>query len=459
MNNLYRNDTIVAIATAAGEGGIGIVRVSGQLAQKQLADFFRSSRGCLPPYLSHRLYHGHFCCNSGSIIDEVLAVVMREPNSFTGEDVVEFHCHGGPAVLKQIIEIIIENGIRLAFPGEFSRRAFLNGRIDLSQAEAIADIISAKTARASRIALGQLNGGLRKDIQALRNQVLENLALVETHIDFGDEDIVLPALNGIITSVEGVIGRIDKLLASFQTGRFLQDGVRFLILGAPNVGKSSLLNCLLGEERAIVTEIPGTTRDLIEEHLNIQGFPIRLIDTAGLRESSDPVEQEGIRRTREKIAMADLVLLMIDASRGLTDEDWNAIEACRGKEILLIRNKVDKGIVDDLNDSGLPDNFLDVSCKTGTGLDDLKRQIVLHLEKDGTDSTESVMIYNARHFEVLHRVKGSLGLFLDAARTGKFPELLAVDLHEALASLSELTGESVTEEMLDLIFSRFCIGK
>ncbi|MBE0599646.1 MAG: tRNA uridine-5-carboxymethylaminomethyl(34) synthesis GTPase MnmE, partial [Desulfuromonadales bacterium] len=307
-------DTIVAPATPPGEGGIGILRLSGPRAAEILQSFFRPSRGS-GPLASHRLYHGRLITRQGICADEVMAVVMRAPRSYTREDVAEIHCHGGPQVMRRLLDLFIESGIRLARPGEFTLRAFLNGRLDLAQAEAVIAVIRSASEAASQVALQQLAGKLSQAIHTIRDQLVEVLALIETEVDFPEDELELPSRQALQERVEVARGEIDQLLASFDTGRTLREGMAVLILGKPNVGKSSLLNALLGEARAIVNPAPGTTRDTIEENLNLGGIPLRLVDTAGIRHTTDPIEAEGVRRARAKIPSADLVLLVVDGSQ------------------------------------------------------------------------------------------------------------------------------------------------
>ncbi|PLX97701.1 MAG: tRNA uridine-5-carboxymethylaminomethyl(34) synthesis GTPase MnmE [Desulfuromonas sp.] len=456
MKSGFSEETIVAPATAVGEGGIGIIRLSGTSAELTLQRFFRPSRS-VDVFESHQLYHGHLLDSSGSLLDEVLAVVMRAPRSYTGEEIVEVHCHGGPVIIRQIVDLFIDAGLRLARPGEFTLRAFLNGRLDLSRAEAVIDLIRSRSESASQLAVRQLDGALSRIIYDLRERLVENLSLIEAHIDFPDEDISPPALANLCANVKKARDEIDPLLASFDSGRVLREGLNVLILGRPNVGKSSLLNALLGESRAIVTDIPGTTRDTVEESFVISGLPIRLIDTAGVHATSDPIEAEGVRRATEKVKTADLVLLVVDGSQEASPDDFFAFDLVEKDRALLVVNKSDcPAVLDRSRFSGLA--ATPVSAKNGAGLDLLKDKIA-SLFSAGGEVSESTMISDRRHREALLRSREALNRFLASVQSAQEPEFLALDLREALHALGEITGETTPDEILDRIFSRFCIGK
>ena len=450
--------TIVAPATASGEGGIGIVRVSGPLSEGFLEKFFRPHTPG-PSLTTHRLYFGKFFSPENALIDEVMVVLMRGPRSYTREDVAEIHCHGGPVVMRRIIDALIDEGARMARPGEFTLRAFLNGRVDLAEAEAVIDLIRSRSEAASYVALGQLQGKLSGAVHGLRDALADLLSLVETSIDFPEEDIESSEFDFLRSGAEGTSLRVDGLLATFDTGRALREGVSVLILGRPNVGKSSLMNALLGEARAIVTEVPGTTRDTIEESLSLGGVPLRLVDTAGIRTTDDPVESEGVRRALEKISSADLVLLVVDGHAGVTGDDRLALEACETERLLLVVNK------EDLPSAPLPFPFVGleavhVSARTGAGLCELQEAIARHFGMNGSpDTRESVMVSDRRHRESLLRTRQALERFLAGLDDGLSPELLALELREALEALGEITGETTPDEILEKIFSRFCIGK
>jgi len=453
----HSEQTIVAPATAVGEGGIGIIRLSGTSAESTLQRFFRSSKAAPTSFSSHHLYHGYIYDAAGVLVDEVLAVVMRSPHSYTGEDVAEVHCHGGPVVIKRILDLFIDAGLRLAHPGEFTLRAFLNGRLDLSRAEAVIDVIRSRTTAANQLAVRQMEGALSQRLYRFRDQLVEHLALLEAHIDFPDEDIALPTIVRIRTDVQSVMDEIDLLLASFDAGRVLREGLSVLILGRPNVGKSSLLNALLGEARAIVTDIPGTTRDTVEESLEIGGIPLRLIDTAGVHDAGDPVEVEGVRRAGDKSKSADLVLLVVDGSCPIGSDDLLAYHMVRERKTLLVVNKSDRGTIPlPPPYNGLP--MVSISAKQGDGLADLKERIV-SLFAAGGDISESTLLSDRRHREALLRAREALSRFSESVTVGQEAEFLALDLKEALGAFGEITGETTPDEILDHIFSRFCIGK
>lgn len=450
-------DTIIAPATPSGVGGLAVIRLSGPAAEPCLLEYFQPFKPI--PFLdSHRFYLGHLAAKGGRLVDEVMVVVMRAPHSFTREDVVEIHCHGGPAVVRSILDLFLSRKIRLARPGEFTQRAFLNGRLDLSQAEAVADLVHARTEGAARIALGQLQGRLGRLVCGFRQQLIEVLSLIEVHIDFSDQDVDLPELQPLEEQVSKLKEQIETLLGSFDAGRMLHEGIRILILGKPNVGKSSLLNALLGESRAIVADGPGTTRDTIEENLVFHDIPVRLIDTAGIRHTNDPVELEGVRRAKEKATSADLILLVVDGSKPLDEDDFLAFSVCDRERLLLVCNKADVG------SWPLPDEFAEigrseVSALGGQGLSQLQGLIKDMLFDSRVSSGEDVMLYERRHKESLDDACLALGRFIGGVFHQLEPEFLALELREAIQSLGQVSGESVTEEVLDQIFAKFCIGK
>lgn len=455
---VFAQDTIVAPATPLGEGGIGVVRLSGSDAEKYLQRLFRPSRGSFP-LKSHRLYHGHFFSWDGRILDEVLAVIMREPRSYTREDVVEIHSHGAPYVVKKISESFVRVGARMAFPGEFTQRAFLHGRLDLSRAEAVIDLIRARSEKSVSVALQQLQGGLGRSIMEIRENLSDLLALIEADLDFPEEEVPSLHMEGVRENTCSALQKIGKLSDSFEFGRIAREGLGIILVGRPNVGKSSLLNALLGEDRAIVSEIPGTTRDTIEEGWSLEGFPLRLIDTAGIHNSHDPLETEGMRRTQEKIQSADLLLLVVDGSREPGDDDFQALAVCSGKPTLLILNKSDLGT------AGMPPIFSDlpfvsVSARTGGGLEQLKRMVIDHVAGDHErfEAEDSTILSSRRHWESLLRCRESLERFQAGLEVSPW-ECLSVELRDAIQALGEITGETLSENVLKRIFNRFCIGK
>lgn len=451
-------DTIAAPATPTGPGGIGIIRISGARAEAALETLFRPTR-TIRRLRSHQLYHGQIVDPSQVVIDEVLAVVMRAPQSYTREDVVEIHCHGGQVILRRILDLLLDLGIRLASPGEFTQRAFLNGRLDLAEAEAVIDLIQSRSEGSRRVALEQMQGRLSRAIHGFQHQLADLLALVETYVDFPEEDIPQLQVEGLAEQALGVRQQMDQLLANFENGRILREGLSVLILGCPNVGKSSLLNALLGEARAIVTPIPGTTRDTIEESLSLGGIPLRLVDTAGVRETSDLIEAEGVRRAQEKIAGADLILFVVDGSRGLSADDHFALKLCGDQRVLLTVNKIDLGsVVLEAPFADLP--RVAVSAHSGEGLDLLRQAIVGFFQaQGGGDGIETPLLSDRRHREALVLARNALLRFAEALKQEFSVEFLAVELREALQGLGLITGETTPDDILERIFSRFCIGK
>lgn len=456
---MQSHDTIVAPVTPPGEGGVGILRLSGPRASVLLAAVFRGKR---PPtrMASHHLYHGHLVDRDQRRVDEVLVVIMRAPRSYTGEDVVEVHCHGGFQIMRSALDLFLDVGARMADPGEFTRRAFLNGRLDLAQAEAVAAIIRARSARAGRVALEQLDGLLSRRIHLFSARLKEALALIEAHIDFPDDEVGALDFDALLSLLRPLVDEMAALAGSFDVGRALREGVSVLILGRPNVGKSSLMNAILGESRAIVTEVAGTTRDTLEEQLVLAGFPVRLVDAAGVRDTDDPVEREGVRRAREKAAAADLVLLVMDGSDPLAAEDFLAAQLCQAEKTVLVINKVDLAQVCDLAKMSAFADRVAISAKHGFGLEELRAAIVKRLGSDGLSAVgEGVVVGERRHRDALLRATDSLRGFLAAVAEAVPLECLAMELREALAALGLITGETTPDEILDQIFARFCIGK
>jgi tRNA modification GTPase len=455
--------TICAISTPIGEGGIGIVRISGRDAIP-IADkiFFSKKNKKLSSLASHTIHYGEIRDNSSERIDEALVSIMKAPNTYTKEDVIEINCHGGALSLKRVMELVIKNGARLAEPGEFTKRAFLNGRIDLAQAEAVMDIISSKTDDSLRLAVNQLSGILSKRVNAIREELISIIASIEAAIDFVDEDIEFISRDEIGKRIKSAVDEIEALITTADEGRIYKEGIATAIIGRPNVGKSSLLNALLKEERAIVTPVPGTTRDVIEEWVNIKGMPLRILDTAGIRHTEDIVEMEGVKRSREAIKMADIILLLIDGSVKLNGEDKRLIEEVKDKRLIVLLNKSDlpslvkKSDIEKL----LPDKeMVSVSALTGEGVDSLKAVIHELLFKGRITAGERPIITNLRHKTALEKTKSSLENLQNSIKGNMSEEFLAVDLRAALNALGEITGETATEDILNRIFEEFCVGK
>jgi tRNA modification GTPase len=452
------DDTIAAIATPLGEGGLAVLRISGPAALKVCDACFRpvgKSSSNATNAASHTIHYGHIV-DGEKVLDEVLVSVMRAPRTFTKEDVVEIACHGGLLPAKLILDALLRNGARLALPGEFTKRAFINGRIDLTQAEAVADLIHSRTELALAAANEQLAGKLSQRINQLRDGLMKALAHIEAHIDFPDEDISPDTKDQLIGRMKNAEQFIDELLRTASEGQILRRGIRAAIIGRPNVGKSSLLNQLLGRDRAIVSPIPGTTRDTIEETANIRGVPVVFIDTAGLRESQDVIEVEGIRRSRETLSKAELILHVLDSSEPSTAEDQKYLEEFAGKKRIVVRNKIDLP-----NQLQLPDQIsaVAVCCITGKGIEQLK-DAIQKLVWGGEIRAEMLeVMINARHQEALSRARGAIersaaGLASDAGL-----EVVALELREATGAIGEIVGKTTTEDLLDSIFSQFCLGK
>ena len=457
---MYIADTIAAIATPPGCGGIGIVRVSGPDAERIGARIFHGIRG--GGFESHRLYYGRISDPSdGSTIDEAMAVLMRSPRSYTREDVLELHSHGGYLVLRRVLQAALSSGARLAEPGEFTRRAFINGRIDLSQAESVMDLINSRTDASLALAQRQREGRLGAELQRLTSLITEALAVLEAHIDFPEEGID-PASRSVINErIAGALTLAETLSSSFNYGRVLRDGVSVLLAGKPNAGKSSLLNALACEERAIVSHIPGTTRDMIEEIVNLDGLPLRVIDAAGIRRHHmDEIEQEGIRRTLARIPEADLVLYLADGSRPLDDDDREILSALSGTNFILVVTKCDlPPLLDNTSISGAVATVM-ISSRTGENLERLRTAIYSYFMHDAPPlSHDIVAVSSARHRDVLMRVISCFRLFESNISVGLPPDLLSIDLREALSAVGEITGATTPDSVLDLIFSTFCIGK
>jgi tRNA modification GTPase len=453
-------DTIVAISTALGPGAIAIVRLSGDRAIDIADRVFRGpSLGHSP---THTVHHGRIVDRRGSELDEVLATVMRSPDSYSTEDMVEFGCHGGAMPARRVLEACLEAGARLARRGEYTERAFLGGRIDLAQAEAVADVIAARTPRGLAVALGQLEGGLSRELAWTRERILDLRAEVEALVDFADEDVDPSALPGIAAIADAALDRIDALLEGARFGAAVREGVTVAIVGKPNVGKSSLMNALLMRERAIVTEAPGTTRDAIEDTLDVEGVAVCLVDTAGLRESSDVAERAGIERARAAARGAEVVLFVVDASSALDGEDAAIASSLAPERTIVVGNKIDLGTIAQgralhaVGGGELAATVL-VSAATGGGIADLRAAIAAAVV--GVVPAEAPAVSNARHIDALSRCRAALERARGLIVAQVAPEIVAVEIDEAASALGEVTGETTPEDVLDRIFERFCVGK
>ncbi len=459
------HDTIAAIATARGEAGIGIVRVSGALALSIAAELFRSPRKVPPTELpTHTLTYGHVVDRlaSDEIIDEVLLGVMRAPKTYTGEDIVEFNCHGGVVPLTAVLDLVVRNGARVAEPGEFTKRAFLNGKLDLAQAEAVAELIASKTDLSRKIAVEALAGKLSDTVNRLNDRLAALLAEIEASIDFPEEDLDFMKVETQLETARSVQTDLTALLETAAEGKLITEGVNVAILGKPNVGKSSLLNALVGTARAIVTDIPGTTRDTIEEMMNIGGIPMKLIDTAGIRHTDDIVEQQGVERSKAVQDRAELLLLMFDASQPLNDADLELLKTAQSSKAILILNKMDLPVV--TSPTALfvhcpKRQVVETVIPEGKGLDKLKATVSEELLGGELVIGESPIVTNARHQGALRRANEALNYVVDSLENGMPPELVSVDLRISLDGLGDIVGKTTTEDILDRIFSQFCVGK
>jgi tRNA modification GTPase len=458
------DDTIAAIATPIGEGGLAVIRISGARALA-VADaiFSPAGKSSVKPSAaaSHTIQFGHIV-RDGKTIDEVLVAVMRAPRTFTREDIVEITCHGGILPAKMVLDVALSSGARMAEPGEFTRRAFLNGRIDLAQAEAVADLIHSRTELALSAANEQLAGKLSQRINHLRDDLLKTLAHVEAYIDFPEEDIAEETKDQLLARLDHGVAFMDELLRTADEGQILRRGIRAAIIGRPNAGKSSLLNQLLGHDRAIVSPIPGTTRDTIEETANIRGLPVIFIDTAGLREARDEIEVEGIRRSHESLQKAEFILHVFDSSEPLTEADEKYLAEFAGKKRILVRNKMDLSTRLEFTSSRFTfhaSTIADVCCLSGKGIEPLK-DTIKNLVWSGEIKTEMLQVMiNSRHQDALNRARDATRRAITALRSGATLELVAMDLRIAVNAVGEIVGKTATEDLLDMIFSQFCIGK
>lgn len=441
--------TIAALSTPQGVGGIAVIRISGTDAIVICDKIFRGSKK-LAECESHTIHYGHIV-SGDKVIDEVLVAVMRAPKTYTREDVVEISTHGGAVASKLVLEELIKSGAYPAEPGEFTKRAFLNGRIDLSQAEGIIDIINSKTAMEEKNALSQAGGGLSKEIETMRASLVNLAARMQVAIDYPDEDLEDVTLDEIGKLIKENVERTEKLLSTADSGRVLKNGIKTAIVGKPNVGKSSLLNCMAKTDRAIVTDIAGTTRDVIEEFVNFDGVPLVLLDTAGIHETEDVVEKIGVERSKKAIEEAELVILMLDLSRSLDDEDSKLLEITKDKKRIIVANKSDIKAV-------AVEDAIEISVKTGDGIEDLAAQI-RSLYNLGELETGGIVVTNLRHISSLTRVKETLERAAGSVADGLPQDLAALDIYAAIDILGEITGDTVSESIVSEIFHNFCVGK
>lgn len=460
------SDTIAAISTPLGMGGIGIVRLSGEDSVKILKKIFKPKKDIkIEEIKSHQLVYGHiYDPQKKELIDEVLISIMKAPATYTREDMVEINCHSGIVVLKKILEIVLQMKARLAEPGEFTRRAFLNGRIDLSQAEAVADIVGAKTSTSLKIAMQQLEGNLSQRIKNLSNDLVEIISHLEAEVDFSEEEglSTMPRSETEIKSKE-ILKEIGGLIQSADEGRIFREGIKVVIAGKPNVGKSSLLNALLKEDRVIVTPVPGTTRDVVEVGANIKGIPLLISDTAGIYETEDKVEKIGVSLARKELIRSDIILLVFDANNPLGKEDIDLVEEVKSKKILPIVNKVDlpqRINLDRLTKClGMEKKIVKISALHEIGMEELAQELVEKVFSKGEPVIDEIIVNNIRHKDALIRTKKSLQKGLSGLRKGLSEEFIAIDFRDSLSCLGEIVSGTTTEDILERIFSNFCIGK
>lgn len=457
-------DTIAAISTAPGEGAIGIVRISGDLAISIASSIYQCGTKQLEEQKTHTIHYGHIVDpKSGEVYDEVMVSVLRAPKTFTREDIVEINCHGGIVAINRVLQLALRMGARLAEPGEFTKRAFLNGRIDLSQAEAVMDLIRAKTDKSMQLAMRQLDGQLSNLIQNLRQEILNTLAQVEVNIDYPEyDDVEEMTLQLLREKTQQVLQGIRALLNTASQGKILRDGLKTAIVGRPNVGKSSLLNVLLREEKAIVTDIAGTTRDTIEEYVNVRGVPLQLIDTAGIRETDDIVEKIGVERSRKALKEADFVLLLLNQSETLQEEDIRLLETTKGMKRIILFNKTDlpsKLSTEDIAPYANEEEIVTTSMLNKEGIDQLEEKIAGYFFQGQMNERDATYLSNTRHIALLEKAEQALVEVQNGIEMEMPVDLIQIDFTRAWDLLGEITGDSVQDELLTQLFSQFCLGK
>ncbi|WP_413526990.1 tRNA uridine-5-carboxymethylaminomethyl(34) synthesis GTPase MnmE [Marinilactibacillus psychrotolerans] len=457
-------DTIAAISTPPGEGGIGIVRISGDEALDIADRVYQLGNKTLKNQKTHTIHYGHIVNpKTEEQIDEVMVTIMKAPKTYTREDIVEINTHGGVLAVNQVLQTVLHNGARLAEPGEFTKRAFLNGRIDLSQAEAVMDVIRAKTDKAMHMAVTQLDGNLSRLIRNLRQEILNTLAQVEVNIDYPEYDDVEEMTSQLLVEkAKQVKEQVKELLETASQGKILREGLATAIIGRPNVGKSSLLNVLIKEEKAIVTEIAGTTRDVVEEYVSVKGVPLRLIDTAGIRETEDIVERIGVERSRKALAEADLILLVFNQNEPLTEEDKLLIQATDEHHRIIILNKMDLENhldLEELKQLVNPESIVPTSIVTQDGLNDLEAKIADLFFSGKTGERDATYVSNIRHIALLNEAVDAFDDVIEGIETGMPVDLVQIDMTRAWDLLGEITGDSVQDELITQLFSQFCLGK
>lgn len=458
MYNL--TDTIAAISTPIGNGGIGIIRISGSLAIDILIKIFKTSKK-IEEIQTHTVNYGYISYNN-NIIDEVLVNIMLAPKTYTCENVVEINCHGGIKSINLVLEAVLASGARLATPGEFTKRAFLNGRIDLTQAESVIDIINSKNNSAHKMAINMLTGNLSKSVKEIRESIILMIATIEASIDYPEHDMEYINIQDIRKNTTQIIKKLENILENTDKGKILKEGLETVILGRPNVGKSSLLNLILEEDRAIVTDIPGTTRDVLQEYVNINNIPIKIIDTAGIRSTEDEIEKIGVEKSKEYAKNADLIVMLIDGSKELTTEDIEILESIEHKNKIVIINKSDLETKVDINKLDkyiTKENIIFMSTKNKLGIEDLYEKIKNLYFKDGIDLNNEIVVGNMRHKESLLNALTSLKSVIETIENGLTEDFISIDLQNAYKALGGIIGEEVSEDIIDTIFSQFCLGK
>lgn len=460
---MYKEDTIAAISTAQGAGGIGIIRISGDRAFEIASKIFKGKKP-FEEIKSHTINFGRIVRpENGEVVDEVLLTKMKKPNTFTREDIVEINCHGGIIVVKTILELLLKLGSRLAEPGEFTKRAFLNGRMDLSQAEAVIDIINAKTEASTKAAVDQLEGRLSRKIKEVRGKLIELIAHIEVTVDYPEHDIEEITGEKVYQDALQIQESLNKLLQGFEKGRIIREGLSLVIIGRPNVGKSSLLNELAGKNKAIVTDIPGTTRDIIEEYINVNGIPVKITDTAGIRETEDVVEKIGVEKAKKALENADLIVIMVDASAGISEEDLEIARQVGDRKFILLVNKVDIAAVSEVDSivkqfEGAS-KIIRTSIKEGVGIEELENTIEQMFTKGEINTENDILVTNVRHKDLIEKALASIKDACTAYEAGMPLDCITIDIKNAAEYLGQVTGESVNEDIMHEIFSRFCIGK
>lgn len=453
-------ETIASIATFPGNAGINIIRISGYNALGIAEKIFKNKNNQEIRLKPRYLHYGHIVDKEGKIIDEVLISYMKGPNTYTREDIIEINCHGGIISAKKILETVLNQECRLAERGEFTKRAFLNGRIDLAQAEAVIDIINSKTESSHEISVNHLEGRLSREINDIINNIMQLLANIEVNIDFPEYDEDEVTISKVKELSENIVDKVDRLIKTADTGKIFKEGIKTVILGKPNVGKSSLMNFLLNENRAIVTEVPGTTRDTIEEYVNIKGVPLRIIDTAGIRETEDKVEKIGVEKALQKVDEADLVIMLFDSSIELEDEDLKILDYIKNKKVIYIKNKLDLETKLDLSKhESINQDAISISVLKNQGLDEIIDKMSKMFFEGSINVSDELIINNVRHKNLLVKAKQSLEEVLNSINQNMTIDFIEIDLKQAMEYLGLIVGKAVSDDLMDKIFNEFCIGK